>query len=202
MDEPIFLYSFRRCPFAMRVRIALHEKEIAFKVVEEDLKNFSSRLISLHPEAKVPLFVQGQRVIYESAIITEYVDDLPSTKKKLMPEDPAERAEVRLWTYWCNYHFKPAIDRFKYGTARFAEQECQGSEEKVISHLEKMESRLSQYPWLVGKNFTLAEVHLFPFIRQLSRIQPSPSFLERFPHTQNWRDKIGARETVIRALET
>ncbi|NBT58115.1 glutathione S-transferase family protein, partial [bacterium] len=127
MENKIIIYSYRRCPFAMRVRMALHEKKLAFEVVEEDLKNFSEKLRSLHPEAKVPVLTHGTRVLYESAIITEYVDDLPSSQPRLMPMDPGERAEVRLWTYWCNHPFKLDLDKFKYGVSRFSEAECLGA---------------------------------------------------------------------------
>jgi len=185
----------------MRVRIALHEKEIPFEVVEEDLKNFSQKLISLHPEAKVPVLVHANRVIYESAIITEYVNDLPSEQKSLMPESAGEKAEVRLWTYWCNYHFKPDLDRYKYGTSRFTEAECLGAEERLRKHLEKIEDRLEKNPWLVGEGFSLAEVHLFPFVRQLSRIQPTPHFLSSFQSVLKWRDQLSARPSILKALE-
>ncbi|MFM8313463.1 MAG: glutathione S-transferase family protein, partial [Deltaproteobacteria bacterium] len=52
----------------------------------------------LHPEVKVPLLVHGARVIYESAIITEYINDLIPETNPLMPKTPGERSEVRLWT--------------------------------------------------------------------------------------------------------
>ncbi len=201
MLDKITVYSYRRCPFAMRVRIALHEKEIPFEVVEEDLKNFSQKLISLHPEAKVPVLVHANRVIYESAIITEYVNDLPSEQKSLMPEAAGEKAEVRLWTYWCNYHFKPDLDRYKYGTSRFTEAECLGAEERLRKHLEKIEDRLEKNPWLVGEGFSLAEVHLFPFVRQLSRIQPTPHFLVGFQSVLKWRDQLSDRPSILKALE-
>src|SRR4051812_18612076 len=126
MSESITVYSFHRCPFAMRVRMALHEKAVPFTIVEEDLKNFSPELRKLHPEAKVPVLVHGARVIYESSIITEYVEDLFPDRTPLMPTTPGPRSEVRLWTYWCNHLLKPDIDRLKYGPSRFPEAECVG----------------------------------------------------------------------------
>lgn len=200
MEDKIIIYSYRRCPFAMRARIALHEKKLHFQVIEEDLKNFSEKLRSLHPEAKVPVLTHGDRVIYESAIITEYVDDLPSQEPRLMPELAGEKAEVRLWTYWCNTQFKLDLDKFKYGTARFSEADCVGAKERLMVHLHKLEDKLSKSKWLVGDSFSLAEVHIFPFVRQLSRIQPSPEFLAEFKSVVRWRDEIAIRPSVIAAL--
>ena len=200
MPSSLIVYSYRRCPFAMRVRIALNEKGIAFHIQEEDLNHFSEKLKALHPEVKVPVLVDGEKIIYESAIITEYVNDLAPEHRPLMPSLPGEKADVRLWTYWCNHHLKPAIDRFKYGENRFSNLECVGAEEKVKLHLIKLEETLKTQDWLVGTNFTLAEVNLFPFVRQLFRIQPNPTFLKSFPFITQWVEKISARPSVITAL--
>jgi len=200
-ENKITVFSYRRCPFAMRVRVALHEKGIPFEVKEEDLKNFSDELKKLHPEVKVPLLVHGERVIYESAIIAEYVDDLSPETHPLMPKEAGERSEVRLWTYWCNQQFKPDLDRFKYGTSRFKEEDCVGALEKVKNHLSKIETRLAAHSWLVGQRFTLADINVFPFVRQLSRIQPLPKFLEAYPKTMAWLKNISNRPSVISALQ-
>jgi glutathione S-transferase len=181
--------------------MALHEKNISFEVIEEDLKNFSDSLKKLHPEAKVPLLVHGDLVVYESAIITEYVNDLPSSENSLMPNTGSERALVRLWTYWCNTVFKPDLDRYKYGTARFKMEDCQGVEERLVGHLSKLEAQLLKTSFLVGSTFTLADVHIFPFVRQLSRVQPSPLFLDQFTRLLQWRDEIQTRPSFVLTLQ-
>lgn len=197
--ETLKLYSFRRCPFAMRVRLVLNEKEIPFDVVEEDLKNFSPELKALHPEAKVPLLVHGTRVVYESSVITEYLEDLFASVP-LMPRDAGERAEVRLWTYWCNTVFKPNVDRFKYGTNRFSADECVGVLERIQQNLEKLEEVLKANQSLVG-DYSLADIHVFPFVRQLVRITPTPDFLSSFPATLNWVKRISERPAFLKTLE-
>ena len=197
----ILVYSFRRCPFAMRVRLALHEKQIPFEVQEEDLKNFSPQLRALHPEARVPVLVRGQQVVYESCIITEYVDDLAPAHFPLMPPTADERAQVRLWTYWCNNVFKRNIDRFKYGTSRFTAEQCVGAKESVLADLKELEDKLQTASWLVGSQLSLADIHVFPFARQLSRIQPRPEFLAEYPATVNWIVSIEQRPSFQKAME-
>ncbi|MFM8269416.1 MAG: glutathione S-transferase family protein, partial [Pseudomonadota bacterium] len=147
------------------------------------------------------VLVHGARVLYESAIITEYVDDLPSSQNKLMFEDPGLRAEVRIWTYWCNTRLKPDLDKFKYGESRFSASDCEGAEERLIQYLNKLEMSLSKSSWLVGEKFSLAEVNVFPFIRQLSRIQPAPEFLNQFPRLNSWREMISKRASVELSLK-
>jgi len=197
--ESLKLFSFRRCPFAMRVRLVLNEKGLPFDVVEEDLKNFSPELRALHPEAKVPVLVHGARVVYESAVITEYLEDLfPNVP--LMPKGAGERAEVRLWTYWCNTVFKPDVDRLKYGTNRFSAEECVGVLERVQQHLGKLEKVLNANHALVG-DYSLADIHVFPFVRQLVRIEPVPGFLSLFSATLNWVKWISDRPAFVKTLE-
>ena len=193
-DNDITVYSYRRCPFAIRVRMTLHEKGVSFVTREENLKNMSEQLKTMHPEAKVPVLVFGDQVLYESAIITEFIED-QFPQNPLMPKGSIERAEIRLWTYWCNQQFKPDVDRFKYGTSRFPESECEGAKERVLGHLKKLEDRLTRSVWLVGEAFSLADIHVFPFFRQLSRMNPAPEFLDQFPVTQKWLETIVARPT-------
>ena len=197
----ITVYSFKRCPFAMRVRMVLHEKNIPFDTVEEDLKNFSLQLKTLHPEAKVPLLLHGTHVIYESSIITEYLDDAFPHSPLLIPKDAGEKAEMRLWTYWCNHIFKPTLDRYKYGTSRFSESDCVGAEEKLTTHLEKLETRLKKFEWLVGETFSLADIHVFPFYRQLERIIPAPSFLSHYPSLTQWCHRMTFRDSFKKTME-
>lgn len=198
--EKLLVYSYRRCPFAMRVRLLLCEKEIPFDVVEEDLSNFSDKLRSLHPEAKVPVLVHGERVLYESAIINEYIEDaFPASPR--MPTEAGERSEVRLWTYWCNQFFKPDLDRFKYGTSRYTPEQCEGAETRLIEHLGKLEKRLSFCKWLVGDAFTLGDINVFPFCRQLARIKPEPKVFKDFPSVQKWMRSIESRPSYSKAME-
>ena len=185
----------------MRVRLALHEKEIPFETIEEDLAHLSDALRALHPEAKVPVLVHGQNVVYESSIILEYIEDAFPEKPRFMPIEASHKAQVRLWGYWCNQHFKPAIDRFKYGTHRFPEMECEGIGSKVEGHLAQVENTLSHSEWLVGEKYSLADLLVFPFARQLVRVQPTPLFLPKYPKLMNWVERISKRSAFEKTLE-
>jgi len=196
----ITVYSYRRCPFAMRVRMTLFEKGISFNVIEENLKDFSNELRAMHPEAKVPVLIHGDHVIYESAIITEYLEDaFPDVP--LMPQEAGLRMEVRLWTYWCNQIFKPDLDRFKYGSARLSKEEVQQATKNLSGHMDKIESKLKKSNYLVGDKFTLADIHVFPFIRQLSKVNPAHPHLEKCASVNEWLKKILARSTFEKVME-
>ena len=200
MNQPgITVYSYRRCPFAIRVRMTLHEKNIPFDIQEEDLKNFSTELRAIHPEAKVPALRHGELTLYESAVITEYLDET-FPQPPLMPEDPSQRANVRLWTYWCNHSFKSDIDRFKYGTSRFDADEIEPATKRLYDHLNKLETCLRAQPFLLGDNISLADIHVFPFYRQLSRTTPSHPRVSECDHTNRWLDTIVSRPSFEKTM--
>ena len=196
--KPI-VYSYRRCPFAIRVRMTLHEKGVDFVTYEENLKDFSTELRNYHPEAKVPVLVDNDTIIYESAIITEYVDENFSGPA-MMPHTPSERASVRLWTYWCNHILKPDLDRFKYGTSRYPEPEIAPATNRLEKHLEKLDSRLKSHSWLVGDTLSLADIHCFPFYRQLTRTTPEYSELHKYCHVAEWLQRIIARPAFTKTM--
>lgn len=189
----IQLYSYRRCPFAMRVRMVLHEKKIPFETIEENLKQKSEKLNRLHPQARVPLLIHDDHIIYESAIITQYLEEAFDQHPRLLPKEPHLKAYVHLWTHWCNQTFKPHIDHYKYGTHRSPEQDVLDAPANLIQDLHKMEAALTNTPYLVGSHLTLADIHVFPFLRQLSKATPSFKPLERHPRCQQWLESMISR---------
>lgn len=197
---PLQLFSYIRCPFAIRVRMTLHEKNLPFEVHEEKIGNFSERLKSLHPRPAVPLLIHENQVIYESAIITEYLND-QWKEPKLLPENALEKAQVRLLTHWCDHILKPEIDRFKYGPARLSPEEVNDATETIKNLLANLELRLADKPWLVGQEISLADIHLFPFYRQIARCNPAYPYLHLFPNLNQWLKNITNRPSFEKTMQ-
>lgn len=188
----LILHSYRRCPFAIRVRMVLEEKGAAYELVEESLREPSAALLRLHPEGKVPLLRHGESVIFESAVITEYLDEvLPGPS--FLPATPLAKAEMRLWTYWCQNIFKADLDAFKYKRPEDPAELIA----RLKNHLRKIETeRKGEY--LLGDHFSLADIHVFPFVRQLSKTEgvdfiPAP--------VQAWLNSILDRPSFGRVME-
>lgn len=197
----LILHSYRRCPFAIRVRMTLEEKGLKYSVIEESLKTPSDELLRMHPEGKVPLLVHDGHPLFESAVITEYLEDA-FPEVSLMPATALERAELRLWTFWCNHLFKPDLDAFKYKFNSLPEAEQRALLGRLQGHLAKLEKALDGWPYLLGGDFTLADIHVFPFYRQLMRSQPDVnSLLGQFPLTKDWLDRIMTRPSWEKAME-
>ncbi len=98
-DGRIVLYDTEGSPCARRVRIVLLEKGLRWETRIVDLTKMeqtSSEYLALNPNGLVPTLVHGERVLYESNVITEYLDEIfPSPR--LYPEDPWQRAQAKMW---------------------------------------------------------------------------------------------------------
>jgi glutathione S-transferase len=180
--------------------MVLEEKGLKYSVIEEDLGNPSEALLGLHPEGKVPLLIHGAQPIYESSVITEYLDEAFPTPA-LMPASARARAEARLWTYWCNTVLKPDVDQLKYEWRRIQDSEREALRLRITSHLEKMDQALDHSPFLMGPELTLADIHIFPFYRQLQKAQPF--FHEAFKprHLNAWLERITSRLSFERVMK-
>ena len=195
----LILHTFRRCPFAIRVRVTLEEKNLEYQMIEEKLSAKSTDLLKLHPEGRVPLLIHGGQVIHESSIITEYIDDF-FPNPPLRPIDPLERAQLRMLTYWCDRTFKLDLDIFKYQWQMLSETERSELKSRLQKHLLKLDELLGSAPFLMGAEFSLADIHVFPFFRQLQKAHPDFSTLFVQGNLNSWLLRITERPSFIRAM--
>ncbi|XVE56944.1 hypothetical protein DITRI_Ditri04bG0051600 [Diplodiscus trichospermus] len=98
-ENKVILHGMWASPFSKRVELALKLEGISFEYVEEDLNNKSAELLQLNPvHKKVPVLVHNGKLIAESLVILEYIDETWKNSPRLLPEDPYKRARVRFWT--------------------------------------------------------------------------------------------------------
>ena len=99
MSDRLTLYDAQGSPCARRVRIVLLEKGLEWETRVVDLTKMEQKhpqYLALNPNGVVPTLVHGERVIYESNVITEYLDDTFPTPR-LYPTDPWQRAQAKMW---------------------------------------------------------------------------------------------------------
>ena len=181
------LYSFDACPYAQRSRMVMLEKGLDFALVEVDLYNRPDWWADLSPYGKVPLLKHGAGVIYESAIINEYLDEV-FPQPALMPGDPLRKAQARIWIDYCDSRFMPACHQLiadRKDPDKQAENRAQ-----LVEILKFMEHeglrKLSDGPYWLGEQLTLLDIQYAPFV-------------ERFPcYEQLWGAEWPAECTRLR----
>src|ERR1700752_3164729 len=95
MADTLKLISHKLCPYVQRAVIALTEKGVPFERIDIDLANKPDWFLKLSPLGKTPVLVVGDKAIFESAVILEYLEETQA--RPLHPADALDRAENRGW---------------------------------------------------------------------------------------------------------
>jgi glutathione S-transferase len=196
----LILHSYRRCPFAIRVRMVLEEKGLAYEIKEEKLSAKSEELLRLHPEGRVPLLIHIGKALPESAVIAEYLEEV-YPEPSLMPEGGAwAKAQMRIWTHWCDRTFKPDVDLYKYRWPQLLEADQEALTKRLESHFFKLESALSGQAFLMGRELSLADIHVFPFYRQIRKSRENLPELFKIARCEAWLQRITERPSFERVM--
>lgn len=164
------LYSFRRCPYAMRARLALYSAKISHEHREVDLKNKPAEMLVISPKGTVPVLqLEDRTVIEESLDIMKWALNTPSENSELITENDTT--------------FKQALDRYKY-PGRYPETREMNHREQCEQFLRKLEEQLN--PFLTGKEPALTDMALFPFVRQFAMVNPEWFHEQPYPHLKIW----------------
>lgn len=192
------LYSFDACPYAQRSRMALIEKGLDFKLVEIDLYNRPDWWAKLSPYGKVPLLKHGDGVVYESAIINEYLEDA-FPEPALLPRDPLRRAQARIWIDYCDTRFMPACHQLIQD--RKDPDKQKDNLAKLVEVMQFMDSeglhRLSEGPYWMGEQFTLVDVHYAPFVERFPCYQDlwGAQWPDECTRLRKWFDAVSERHS-------
>ena len=193
------LFSFRRCPFAIRARWALKMCGIEVEIREIDLKNKPSELIKNSVSKTVPLLILNNgEVIEESLDIIIW--SLKNSQKKNYIEKYFKKKdrEIILEIIHENDHiFKYHLDRFKYAS-RFNPHEKEFHFKNAQKFLKKLNISLSQSNknrWLVGDQESIADWCIWPFVRQFKIACNSQKILDYFEEPlESWFNYFSKHE--------
>lgn len=196
MTHPLTLVSHPLCPYVQRAAISLAEKGVDFRRIEVDLANKPAWFRALSPLGKVPLLRVGDRVIFESAVILEYLEE--TQPHPLHPTAPLDRAEHRSWI-----EFGSAILGTIWGFYSAADE--RGFEDKRVAlakQFDQVEGRLGDGPWFAGETFSLVDAAYGPVFRYFDAFDRIADFgiLAGKPKVAAWREHLAERETVKSAV--
>lgn len=187
MTYPI-LYSFRRCPYAIRARLALRVSGIQVVLREVVLADKPAALRLISPKATVPVLVSQQKVIAESMEIMYWVLHQHDPQDWLKGD--AERiAEGERLIAYNDSEFKPQLDRYKYAD-RFPQQPMEVYRAEGEVFLQQLEAKLAVTSYLLCERPTLADMAIVPFIRQFSSVDSEWFGNSSYPFLRAWLKKL------------
>lgn len=179
------LYTFRRCPYAMRARLALIASGIKIKVRELILRDKPAHMLEISPKGTVPvLWLGADQVIAESLEIMDWALAQSDPKGWLNGDITLMRTLITV----NDGPFKRALDRYKY-PSRYPNEAIDPEDQREIGLdvLRPLNTRLAAHPYLFGDTPSLADMAIFPFVRQFAQVDRDWfDGLDAFTPLQNW----------------
>ena len=176
------LYSYRRCPYAIRARMALQYSGIELEHREIELKNKPQSMLLASPKGTVPILCVDGKVIDQSLDIMHWA---------IAQSDPDKWGDIdesigQIWIDKNDGPFKKLLDQYKYPN-RYPEL----IQENILSAIEElmlkpMETALQLSQYLLGSKMTWVDVAIFPFIRQFSMVNPQRFEQLSYPSIKRW----------------
>nr|WP_274603254.1 glutathione S-transferase [Pseudomonas fluorescens] len=179
------LYSFRRCPYAMRARLALRYSGVPVEIVEVSLKAKPAAMLALSPKGTVPVLSVDGRVIEESLEIMQWALAQYDPDDWLLQGDPqvlaliAENDQV----------FKHHLNRYKYAE-RYPEQPMEHYRAEGEVFLQKLEDLLADREYLLAGHLSLADAAVVPFVRQFAHVDRAWFAGAPYPRLQVWLQRF------------
>ncbi|MCG3881360.1 glutathione S-transferase [Psychrobacter sp. Ps3] len=177
------LYSFRRCPYAMRARLALLFAELPVELREIVLKNKPSQMLAISPKGTVPVLQLPEgRVIEESRDIMVWALE-HNDKQGLLDAKLIKQANDLLDKN--DHEFKHWLDHYKYAD-RYPEMSQAEYQERGEVFLQSLETLLNKNAYLLGDSISIADIGIMPFVRQFAHVDRDVFYGLPYPKLQSW----------------
>ena len=183
-----YLFSYRRCPYAMRARMALVESNIEFDIYEISLRNKPKEMLLMSPKGTVPVLRFNELVFDESLEIMKwaYQNSKSNQSEILNSKDNNMAKELILFN---DGKFKEYLDYYKY-YERYPLKSQTVYREKCCLFLNIIEQRLVKLPFLMGKNRSFVDISIFPFIRQFANVDKDWFDNSEYTRLQKWLSEL------------
>ena len=193
LPRPI-LYSFRRCPYAMRARLAILISEVEVEMREVILSNKPKELLDCSPKATVPVLqLADKTVIDESLDIMFWALNQFDPENWLVVND-VDKLETKKLIDVNDSEFKQYLDKYKYAS-RFPEMKMEAYRKQGENFINELEGRLNKTKFLIGESVSLADIAIFPFVRQFAYVD-----IEWFDSTKYTKLQIWLRTFLNSSL--
>lgn len=189
------LISFILCPFVQRSVIVLKTKQIPFDIDYIDLAHKPDWFLKLSPLGKVPVLQVGDEVLFESAIIMEYLDEV--TPPSLHPSDPLAKAKARAWI-----EFSSHLLGLQYQWTHVKTEAEYAAKTTEIQNALKRFAEAFKGPWFTGDNMQLTDAAVAPLFARFDWLkdQLPNDILGPFPSLQAYSKQISATPSIQQSV--
>jgi len=179
-QETPILYSFRRCPYAIRARMAIIFARQTVDLIEIDLKNKLDEFVLLSPKATVPVLkLSKEHLIDESLEIMRWAFTQSNDQRVLIRSCDDELIKTN------DSAFKKQLDLYKYAD-RFPEESVQTYQQKACEFPQQLNDLLKNQPFLTAEEISTVDIAIFPFMRQFSFVDKVWFDQQPWPYLQKW----------------
>ena len=175
------LYSYRRCPYAMRARMALAYAGVQVDVVEVSLRDKPAAMLAVSPKGTVPVLVlPGGEVLEQSLDIVRWalaqhdpLDWLYARTDAHNPDPPDAQARAEDWLARNDGPFKRALDAYKYPERNPDQTQAQHRDVAVAALITPLQAQLARCAFVLGGRPSYVDTALLPFVRQFAAVDRS-----------------------------
>ncbi len=184
MNLPV-LYTFRRCPYAIRARLAIYISRYQCQLREVVLRNKPKAMIEASPKATVPVLDIGDNIIIDQSLdIMLHVLGTNDPMGWLGSEPDAQQDMLQLIND-TEADFKPHLDLYKYAS-RSENPDPEFHRCRACEFLDKLEFLLADNDYLFGQKLSLADFAILPFVRQFAQTDRTWFDAQHWPHLHPW----------------
>ncbi len=192
------LYSFRRCPYAIRARMALKYAGVQVELREVLLREKPPQMLAASTKGTVPVLV-----LSDGSVFDESYDVMRWALGVNDPDywwNPILASEVDGLIEENDFSFKVYLDHYKYAD-RHPQHTMEYYRSQAEGFLDTLEARLTTSQFLLGEKISIADVGIFPFIRQFAFVDKAWFYQAPYPNLQNWLACFLASDLFLSVME-
>lgn len=183
------LYTFRRCPYAMRARLAISISEVQVEMREVILSNKPKELIDCSEKATVPVLQLGDKFVIDESLDIMLWALEQNDPQSWLPLNAYNKEETNRLIGFNDNEFKLHLDKYKYAS-RFPEEEMDLYREQGEMFLKILEEKLSKNRFLISDSASFADMAIFPFIRQFAYVDINWFKESKYKNLQTWLNEL------------
>lgn len=189
MSQLPILFSFRRCPYAIRARLAIKVSTVPVELREVVLADKPKEMLLCSPKGTVPVLQ-----LVDASVVDESRDIMlwaltQNDPQNWLPSNASEEKETFRLINVNDDEFKACLDKYKYAD-RFPEQSVEFYRQQGEGFLRQLEERLGESTYLLGDKISLADMAIFPFIRQFAHVDKPWFDQSEYKKLQRWLEHL------------